>query len=286
MKPLMFHVNNPGFGADGPKFIFPHQTADRKITTEGMLAPWYPAAAQDFTSYGQANRSYPTGSQVFMKYAKFGLRFSALTSDTKIRVDVIRQKRKVGANTYISEGKENYSNFLPFNVKQFQQLNEFNPHHIDRSLYEVMSTRHVYLDSAKKQDVNNDTFANHILSHAPFGMGTTFADQTSVEMREATTPAEKDITIYVPMNKLIKQIWPRSKDDNLTNVMTDDNGRPQTGDQGAWDWSNQDAYENVFLLITSNSQAAAYTTPADPALKNERVHVHMWREICWQDHFI
>jgi hypothetical protein len=259
VHPLIFQVNNFAVGNTGPRI---YNYSDFEAHTFHLHTTGNTFICQYNNSNAESLDYVPNGPRLFGKYVKLDFKFTGFVNNTRVRVDIVRQKKiAMGDAWRLSEAS---NNIFPYNASDFKNLAGFTPYKIDRRMYEVMATKHVYMNSA-------GTEAASSLITGGLGHSTS----------EPTTTAERYCSVFVPLNREFKQIDPSL--DERTGVEHDDlNASTDASNidgKGSWQFTNQRPQENIFAVVSCDD-----TSNIADLVLGARVKMECIRTCSWRDH--
>lgn len=256
--PLIFQVNNFAVGNLGPRIYNYSSVETHQFHLHNTGNKW-------ICQYNDTNAEsldyIPNGPRLYGRYVKLNFRFAGFVNNTRIRVDIVRQKRIAMGDAW--RQSEAAANIFPYNAKDFVKLAGWTPYKIDKRMYEVMGTKYVYMNSAGTEA--STAFVSGGMAHT-----------TS----EPTTSSEKYCTVYVKLNRVFKQIDPSLNEvdggeHNDMNASTDANNIDGTG---SWQYTNQRPQENVWCVVSTDD-----TSNIADAFLGKRVNISCIRTCSWRD---
>ena len=250
--PLLFHVNNPVVNHHGPYVWTLGATLGEPTATNAYFELFQGDSDHDMN----ANDDFVkvNGPKLKMLWATYQFKFSGFLQDCRIRIDVIRQKTMT--TDFYNQNKA--KQFLPNTLDGFKGLAGFSPNEIDKSKFQIIKTKYVYLNSAASSNLVD-----------------TAEDRATTE---ATTAPSKYCRISLKLNKIIKQIVPTK--DELTGDDAQGEGRAETQhpNHSSWCYDNQHPLSNIWVLISCDDTRTLNEIPL-----GERVTVDIIRKLTWQD---
>lgn len=256
--PLLFLVNNPLMKQQGP-YIWGVQPGNQPAATGHRFQPYQPD--NDFMENHAEPLHRPNGSKIMLRYATFQFEFTGFVDATHVRVDFIRQKK-----TATSWWNPEYRNcFLPMTLPQFKHIAGFGPNEIDRTLFDVIATRRIYMNSKGRSNAS-DTLQDRITT-------------------EATTTGIRHCRVSLKLNKVLKQLTPSMDQGaggdyegiNENSEGNEDENVDTHPHKSAWSHDNQHPLSNIWCLISTDDG-----TPFD----GDSVRVKILRKLTWQDHIV
>lgn len=248
--PVCFHLNNPHINTKGPRMwrldAWGQPVHGDKFVPDALLT-------KDMQS--EDTLSFPNAPYLKLRYASLQFKFSGFVDDCRIRVDVIRRK-KLDADFY---NQLKTHNFLPHTLTGFKGLAGFSQHQIDRRVFEVLATRHLYMNSRGQSNA----------------MDVAEGEVTT----EATTPPTRYCKINLRLNKFMKQLqnvehqW--DADENAEDNALSDRGHPENAQ---WGFGNQHPLSNIWVVISTDD-----VTAINDAVVGDNVSVEVIRKLTWQD---
>ena len=268
-QPWGFHINNPHAngswgpnwwcpGTDGGMFQLGHYGFDPVLPHQmGHKAEW-------------DNRC--SGPRALLMSCDLHFRFHGFVKQTNIRVLVVRQKsggaydpwgRLNSATTAGAHNSGGTPMWLPNNIGEFRGLAGWTQHFIDRSRYEVIADRRIYMNS---RGVNNESLTSDVAR-------VTNADAVA----PATTGYVKYLRLNLKLNKPIKQLQPavdfNNGDDVLNANFTDAHGA--SAEHGGWEFGNQHPAANLWCIVDTDELAGEF--------EHSHVRMDVQRRMTWRD---
>merc|ERR1712097_195455 len=194
----------------------------------------------------------PNGPALKILWYDLQFRIKGFLKNTRVRIDLIRQK-----STPVQHWTQTDSTmYMPQYLGNFKDLCGFTANCIDTKAFEIIKTRHVYLNSKG---------ASHPIDTA-----------THTDTAYPTTASEKLVHISLPhYNRVVKQLdSSRNQNDGSDRPIQDqDNG---TEIQSNYSYDNMNPFSNVWCLITTDDLHDL----ADTAT-GDRVIVEVIRRVGW-----
>jgi hypothetical protein len=247
-SPILFQVNNPMSGPQGAIIM--------RATGGGVRNMGHFTGSAGYGWNADDAAHVPNGPKLLLKSAMFKFKFQGFVDNTKIRIDFIRQKSTISGDAWNPLGADQ---FLPHTSYAFRQLCGFTSNYIDRSKYEVITTKHLYMNSrgsANPADVLQDR-----------------------NTTDATTSNIRYCNVYLKLNKVCKQ---------LDSSVTEDNGNDDPlldahNDDGvlsknSYDYTNQHPLSNIWCFISTDDQTAFGSI-----VDGDSVKVDIIRKLVWRD---
>lgn len=258
MHPLIFQVNNLGHTTEGPKVYWYNSTAAHTFHLQDSGAR-FDVQYQNWNAHSLDYK--PNGPKLWCRYVKLEFKFSGFVHNTKIRVDIIRQKKIAGGDAWRMSEASNM--IFPYNAVNFTGLAGYTPYDIDRSMFQVLQTKHAYMNSAGTQP-----------EAAMISAGVLHATS------EPTTVEEKYITMYLPLKREFRQLDSSvnevsGNDDTAMNASTDAGNIDGTG---SWQYTNQHPLKNIWCVVSTDDPANL-----TDALTGKRILVECIRTCVWRD---
>ena len=252
--PLLFHVNNPLTDNHGP-YIW-HVNMAGQVATMVPFVKHQSNSTHEFDS--DMEHEFPNGPTLKMLRATYQFKFSGFVDDTRVRIDFIRQKRL--DTDYWNQNEE--KQFLPHSLVGLKHLAGFSPHELDKRCFQVLGTKHIYLNSKA--------------SRSTLDMA---QDQDTVE---GNTPPTKYCRVSLPLNKVFRQLNTNAIGQQTASDFGTASGQVPSDRNGqygsSWAYDNQHPLKNIFCLISCDDQTAF-----DAALTGDAVKVEIIRKLTWQD---
>lgn len=255
--PLCVHVNNPLTGnAHGPH-IWHVNNVGISTASNSAFFQKYEGPGTDY-DMGDLDHTYTAnGPTLKLRSVNFQLRFHGFVHDCRIRIDVVRRKSVVTDYWNQNHAKQ----FLPDVLPGFKDLAGFTANRIDTSAYQILKTKHVYINSRGES---------------------TFADATDGEPDTTTDPntaATKHCNVYLKLNQLLKQLKPsvdELTDQDHLGMNTQNTSRAGSG--SSWSYDNQHPLRNTWLIISCDDDNGYLDS-----VTQDSISVEMIRTCVWQD---
>jgi len=249
-KPLCFQLNNPGLGDYGPQLLRAAETHDHcDRLTKFVLEDRGPF-------YANEQHHVPNGPKLFIENVQLKFEFYGFVDSTRIRVDIVRQKKIDKQYWNPHDGTMNY---MPNNLHGFEHLAGFTSREIDRSTFEVLQTKHLYLNSK----------ASSNLADAAQDRPTS----------EATTSPYKLLTMNVPLKKTYTQLEATvNETTGVDDTQLDAHGEDGAESKGSYSYDNQDPFTNVWCIISTDDMTAL-----GDVVTGDSVRVNIIRKVTWRD---
>lgn len=255
--PICFHVNNMYTNADGPFLYRPDGGNNPVILGHGSFDKWVGVGNAEGDVDDGDIKHIPNGPKLKLLWATFDFEFSGYLDNCQIRIDFVRQKK---LDTDFYSPAHGVNNFLPHALGAFNRIAGFTENRIDRSKYQVIKSKFLYINSRGLQTV---------------------ADASQDRMTtEPTTSNVKRCRVALKMNKICKML--RDTTDEATRVQsTDDSMATQSThySDSSWGFDNQHPLSNVFCILSTSD-----TTGIQDFATGDRLSVKIIRKMTWQDH--
>lgn len=200
----------------------------------------------------------------FLKSVMLEFEFSGFVDDTHIRIDVIRQKNPSRADYYLHSNSV-ADNLLPKALDKFTNLAGFTLDRLDRSAFEVVATKKLYMNSRPKnptlQDVTQTVLGAIVNDNYP--------------TTPATTPPVKRTKIYVPINKKLRPLDHQEYQNGTTDTYMSFTG---VEDRGVFSYANQAPRDQLWCVISTSDKTAL-----DSAFTGDAVECNIHRTVTWRD---
>jgi len=253
-KPFCFQLNNPAVGIDGPQLLRAKGSGDHcDRITDFQMDEHRPL----FNSAEEAH--YANGPQCYIKFCLLKFHFYGYVDATRIRIDIVRQRRPVQQNVWNPHAAGNY---MPNLLNGFANICGFNTNEIDKKTFEVLQTKYLYMNSKGTSNAVD-----------------TVQDRNTTD---ATTPHDIYCNMFIPMNQLYKQLDSSINeytgvDDTEMNVHNEDGNESK----GSYSWDNQMPYGkagNVWCVISTDDRTAL-----DELVDGDSVSFDIIRKVSWRD---
>lgn len=252
-KPVCFQINNPGYGQFGPA-ILRHAGALGGVERIGGFekSTGMPFHAKD-------EDHLPNGPTLLLKSVHLQFKFEGYVDNTKIRIDVIRQKKAIDGDIWNPNTGD--QTFMPHILNGLENLAGFTANEIDTSLFQVLATKHLFMNS--KATSNFEDLAQD---------------------RPTTRPTTSNIAycdLDLKLDKVCKQLLPSL--DEKSGIDTADQNFDAHDEDGAeskgpYAYDNQHPLSNIWCLVSTDDQTAL-TALVD----GDSVRCHVIRKCVWRD---
>ena len=252
--PAFFQLSNPAFGNEGALIYRVNGTTFSYITKFDV------DSMTRFDSGGNEHRC--NGPKMFLKSVDLQFKFSGYVDNTRLRIDVVRQKTVAKSSLWAPSGTEN---FMPNNAHGFKRLAGFTVNTIDRSMFQVLKTKYVFINSKGTSNLVETVAAT---------TGEAGQDTTT----DPTTTNEKYCRLTLPLNRVIKQI---DVSTNESGQMTDDvglDGDSNSNGVGSYNWDNVSPFANIWCIISCSDSSDILES-----VTGDRVSVEIIRTCVWRD---
>jgi hypothetical protein len=255
-RPVLFQVNNPECGAKGASILRETENGDFVSRIMGFTKASY---SSGLPFYDKEEDNVVNGPKLLLKQVELQFKVHGFLDDTRVRIDVIRQKKVVNKNHWNYHDANEH--FMPHMAKGLKGIAGFSSNEIDSRFFEILATRHLYFNSKGSSNVL-DTANSEITT-------------------EATTPPTKycKIDLRFPKGgKVCKQLT-SSVDQTSGNDATDQDIETEEVDaKGSYSWQNQHPLSNIWCLISSDD-GTAFGSLVD----GDAVEVQILRKCVWRD---
>jgi len=190
--------------------------------------------------------------RVYLKYIEYEFQFSGYVVDTRLRIDVIRQK-KLPRDLW---SNYNQNEFLPHALGNFKDLAGFTQQYIHPRYFEhVVKTKYIYMNSQSSSSTKYNLYHTSDLD----------ADEGTPFENTATGPPTKYCKMYIPFNKFL-----RARDDTAVPTEDVDDDTPA---YQYFRWNRAHPFEPVWMIISSDSGT----------VDGDGVTVKVHRKVVWRD---
>lgn len=251
-RPVCFQINNPGFGQYGPQLLMEH-SGDDHVSSIGHFT----LTNQNLMAADRDNEHRVNGPSLLLKEIDLQFRFTGYLDDTRIRVDIIRQKKAIPGHVWNPNAA--YETFMPHLMPYMQNLAGFTSNEIDRSVFQVLATRRVYINS--KGSAN----AADLLE-----------DRNTID---GSTVNTKYCNICLKMNKVCKQLDSSvDESDGLDNFGLDAHDEDNTDAKGSYAFDNQHPLANLWCIVSTDDQTAFGSIVSGDAVNCTILRKCVWRD--------
>ena len=256
-RPVLFQVNNPECGAKGASILRETENGDFVSRIMGFTKASY---STSLPFYDKEEDNVVNGPKLLLKQVELQFKVHGFLDDTRVRIDVIRQKKVVNKNHWNYHDANEH--FMPHMAKGLKDLAGFSPNEIDRRFFEVLATRHLYFNSKGSSNVL-DTANSAITT-------------------EATTAPTKycKIDLKFPKGGKVCSQLTSSLDQTTGQDATDQDIEVEEVDaKGSYSWENQHPLSNIWCLISSDDQTAFGSLVDGDAVEVQILRKCVWRDI-------
>jgi hypothetical protein len=251
-RPICFQVNNPGYGQFGPQLLAEH-SGDDHVNAIGHFT----LTNQNLMTADRDNDHRVNGPSLLLKEVDLQFRFTGYLDDTRIRVDIIRQKKAIPGHVW--NPNQVFGTFMPHLMPYMQNLAGFTSNEIDRSVFQILATRKVYINS--KGSAN----AADLLE-----------DRNTID---GSTVNTKYCNINLKMNKVCKQLDSSVDEaDGADNFGLDAHDEDNSDARGSYAFDNQHPLANIWCIVSTDDQTAFGSI-----VSGDAVNVSILRKCVWRD---
>jgi hypothetical protein len=254
-RPVLFQVNNPECGAKGASILRETENGDFVSRIMGFNKASY---SSGLPFYDKEEDNVVNGPKLLLKQVELQFKVHGFLDDTRVRIDVIRQKKVVNRNHWNYHDANEH--FMPHMAKGLKNIAGFSSNEIDRNYFEVLATRHLYFNSKGSSNVA-DTTSGTVTS-------------------EATTPPTKycKIDLKFGKGKVCKQLTSSVDQTSGSDAPDQDIEVEEIDAKGSYSWENQHPLSNVWCLISSDDGTAFGSL-----IDGDAVEVQILRKCVWRD---
>lgn len=237
-SPLLIQVNNP---IHNTNYVMHWNNTTNGYDT---LGHWY---IDDSNFYEDNNHQF--NDRVFMKNMLFEFEFSGYVSNTRLRIDVIQQK-KLPTDVFSNYDQ---NQFLPYALGNFKKLAGFSQAYIHPKYFRhVVKTKYVYMNTKGSSSNTYD------VTHAADGD----TDEGTPFQATTTQPSTKYVRMSIPFNKFLTA-------KNINNEDVNDDPEFES-----YKWNRGHPFTPMWMIISCD----------DPGNElGDRVLVKVHRKIVWRD---
>lgn len=253
--PVLFLVSNPDSGyAKGPSLITTPATGST-MSALTHFNPYHGEGAANGDFLDDDHDHIANGPKLKLISVDLDFQFAGFVPNTRVRVDIIRQKRM---NTAFWRD-ETSKNFLPYTLQSLRNICGHTPNEIPRKDFQILATKHVWLNSREE-------------------ISFTDASTGEEETTAPTTARTKRCHIYLRLNKVFKQLDVSTAElnqmeENVTG------GRGVGGTSGGYHFTNIHPLANIWCLIsTDHTFNVAEVIDGQHAVKCSIVRKCTWRD--------
>jgi len=254
-RPVCFQVNNPAAGPNNhsPQLLYESETGDHVSTSGHFFNFTNDDPMEDLDRLRIAN-----GPKLLIKWVEFEFNIQGFVDDTNVRIDFIRQKRMVDPDVW--KQSDPNTMFMPHLLNKFKNLAGFTCNEIDRSTFQVLLTRRIYMNSKGSSNLLDGT-----------------QDRNTTD---ATTPPRKRVKVRLNLNRVYRQL--KTTIDEATGVdhtlSFDNDPDDHAESNGGYAYDNQHPLANIWCVLSSDDQTAVTSLVDGDAIK-----IDIIRKICWRD---
>ena len=271
--PIIFQVNNPGYGTFGPVQMTVSNAQSPHGIGHGDVR-WQ----LEHTHLANKDETHelPNGNKMFLKYVDFSFRFHGWVSNKHVRIDFIRQK-SVGNQADMwnpHTGKQ----FLPYPIEDFKRLAGWTTNSIDYKRFEVLKTVKVFVNSKGNSPPLHQ--AADVVEN-----GVEDANDHGEVMTPGTTNSEIIRHVRLNINKAYKQLDSSKvysggtdgligEDDINLDAHNDDHGHSE----GPYSFDNLNPFTNIWCVLSCDDDTALASI-----ITGDSVGIDIIRRCCWRD---
>ena len=199
------------------------------------------------------------GPQAYLKWIDLQFKFQGHLRNCHIRVDIIRMKKLAHTSYFQPASRDNLPPYCFHNEMAY--LAGFTGNMIDTRKYEILASRKLYINSKGSSTVAD-------LSD---GRQTT----------DPTTTTEKHCHIFLPVNKVLKQLdYGAPQDGELgANPNYDADGTQDGVHNAAYSYENRNPFSTIWAIVSCDDTASLTDFVTDDACR-----VDVIRRMSWRDH--
>lgn len=263
--PLVFHVNNPGHGAQGPQVyltnygtVGANQTGLAKVGNGFDIRTPHQKDGTLNVGTHEDSGDQPNGPALKLLSVHYDFKFSGFADNTNVRIDVVRQKRGQPTSPWQTIAMHPSHLYLPETAHTFKGIAGFSQHFIDRKQYDVLMTKRLFFNSRGSSNVQDDL------------SGTNTVDATTKPIQMAS--------LHLKLNKILRQITSSVQEADFIRDDTDMNASTITQDSGGYSYDNQNPFQNIFVIISSDDK-----TDVGSVVTGDSISMEVFRRCHWQD---
>lgn len=262
--PLLFQADDPMNGTHGPDLYTTQHLGNGDTVRLSQHFATYIGEGNQQGDYHEKDRHIPNGPKLKLNTMHYKFKFTGVLPDTRIRVDFIRQKKIV--HDFWNQGGIGTKNFLlPATLQSLRNLAGFTPNHIDKTTFQVLATRHVYLNSEASQ--------------------TSLDGGISYTMEQSTTPDSKICSVYMKLNKVYNQLHvSQDEPDGDEDLNVAEAPMPFAGIKGPYKYTNLHPCVPIWCLIScDDTTSVSDLIPDADGVDRGNLRVEIVRTMTWQD---
>jgi len=276
--PLCIQVNNPSVGATGPQVL-------RRIDGVATEAN-FGVERKSYFDLAAAHRCNATdrehvanGPRLKLNYVKFEWRFRGFLDDTRVKVQIVRQK-KMGANLFAPGSK---GNFMPATLDSFSNTCGWSEFYVP-SMFQILKTQQVYFNS-RKTDLGavgvTGWFGIETTTDANDNVTVTHASDHPDASVDATTVPVKYLTTYVPLNEIFTGLNSDLDESGAVedfDMTADANLMNANIQRGVYGFANQLPWKNVWAVVTTDDVSATAARATGDGVRVDCIRTCVWRD--------
>ena len=255
-RPVLFQVNNPETGTKGASVLREDNNGDHVIRIMGFNKCSYTG----LQLYDKEEDHVVNGPKILLKEVELQFKVHGFLDDTRVRIDVIRQKKAVDKDVW--NYHDSNTHYMPHLAHGMKDLAGFSPNEIDPSFFEILATRKLYFNSKGSSNVL-DTANSEITT-------------------EATTVPTKYCTINVKFpkgGKVCKQLHSSIDETTGSDAVDQDIEVLEVDAKGSYSWENQHPLSNIWCIVSCDDQTAFGSDVTGDSCAVEVIRKCVWRDI-------
>ena len=199
-----------------------------------------------------------------LNWVNLKFKFTGVVTDTRITIHIIKQKKFVH-DFWAMDTSHIRSMFLPNSLQSMRNLAGFTPNTIDRTTFDILASRKLYLNSAASQQ-SLDGGINYT-------------------MEQSTTSDTKICNIVLRLDKILKQLHvSQDEPEGDEDLNVAESANPMFGVKGPYKYTNLHPLSTIWCLIsTDDTQSLSDLIPDADGVNRGNLKMECIRKMTWQD---
>lgn len=262
--PLLFEVTNPMSGTHGPDLYTCSHSGNGDTTKLNYHWEDYQGQGNSHGDYHDKDRHIPNGPMIRLNWVNLRFKFTGVLTDTRITIHILRQKKIVHDFWQQAAVGVNHM-FLPNTLQSLTHIAGFTPNTIDRTTFEVLASRRLYINSEASQQ-SLDGGINYT-------------------MEQSSTADTKLCRIVLKLNKILKQLHvSEDEPDGEIDLNVPDAPSPLQAVKGPYKYTNLHPLAAMWCLIsTDDTQTLSDIIPDADGVNRGNLKCEIIRKMTWQD---
>jgi len=250
--PVCFHLNNTFWGGAGP-----HLWRKNGV---GVIAPFNEFTRGTLYMDDNDADNWMNSPNPMVRSVKLDFEFYGHVANTHILIQIVRQKR-IDTDYFRISNDRSEDMFMPQSLSKMNDMAGFASNRLDPKSFEIVTQKKVYINS--KGTSNAIDLAQDRLTAYP------------------TTGSRKLCSLYVPINKVFKQLVPTHNQYTGTNDSINVSTSHSHDTHGSFSFENQHPLAAYWCIISTDDTAGI-----TDILTNDTVRFNLMRKNTWQDQIV